>query len=114
MTDAAIATMIALPMFFVTLLVYAGLKLGDRHAVLKWFIFLLIPVGFWASAHLAVVTLAESYSTFTEMQEALGFYTQIVSWIFTIMLSYFLIDFIRIVFLWIGARKQEKAEGVEY
>lgn len=112
--DASIAAIIMAPLAFCFLLLYAALKMSDDHASLKYFFFLFIPPSFWATLHLATISLIEFYPTWTEGVDTLAFYTQLSGWIAGVMFAYLFIYFVYTVFTSIAEKKKKRMEGLDY
>lgn len=114
MSDASIGAIILSPMIFCFLLLYASLKMGEDHAALKYFFLLFIPPSFWASLHLASISIAEFHATWTNGIETMAFYVQLSGWIMGIMTAYLFIFFIYTAFTSMAEKKKKRSEGLDY
>jgi hypothetical protein len=104
-----IAVLVMLPILFAFILLIAALSMGDTHAILKTFLFLLSFVMFWVSLHFGLTALIKFYN-FPEMQELIGTTVEWTSWILFAIISYFFIYMIYLIFKNIAEKKKEKLE----
>lgn len=105
-----IAALILVPLLFGFLLLFSAWSMGENHAILKTFLFMLSLITFWVSLHFGMVSLIKFYN-FPEMQELLAFTTQWSSYVFFAIISYFALYLIYLLF---KNMYQEKREKMEY
>jgi hypothetical protein len=105
-----VAAIILLPMLLGIIFIISIISLGDDHAILKIFLFLLTPILFWVSLHIGLVSVIKFHS-FPALQELLSSTAYWSGITFFILLVYFLL------YLFIKAVRvaaQEKKERSEY
>lgn len=85
-----IAAIILMPMILGLFLLLGANGLGDDHAVMRLFMFLLSPIMFIVSLHFGVVSLVKFYN-FPELQDAIGNTIYWVGLVLGVIITYFII-----------------------
>ncbi len=101
--------LVLLPLIVMGLLLFGVTQMGDDHHVLKIFVFLLIPVFFWASMHFGMVILAQEYQLLA-LEDLIGDTVYWVGIICGVIFTYFIIY---LVYKLIKVSAQEK-EDLKY
>ena len=105
-----IAMIILLPMLLGFIMLLGSFFLGDDHAVLKIFLFLLAPITFWMSLHMGMLAIIK-YFDFPELQVLMGKTTYWTGMVFFVILAYYLLY----VFMKaIHVAAQKKKERLQY
>ena len=84
--------------------------LGEEHAPLKIFLFLLSIPTFFVSLHFGTLAIIEYY-TFTALQNAIGTTVYWIAWVFAVIVTYFIIYLISKL---IERAAQNKKERLQY
>lgn len=85
-----LAIIILIPILFGLFMIIGAVSLGEDHAVLKIFLFLLSPVTIFVSFHFATISLIKYY-TLSSLQQAVGNTTFWIAILFFVLISYFVI-----------------------
>ena len=104
-----LAIIILIPLIFGLFMLIGAASLSSEHEVFRWFLFLLSPITVWVSFHFGMVSLVYTHGL-PELQEAIGDTTYWMSWLFSVMLSYFLIY---TIWKWANTVAQKKKEESE-
>jgi len=103
-----ISVIILLPMILSLILLIGAISLNpEDHKALKLFLFLLSPIPFFASMHIAMISVIKFYD-FPELQNLMGSTTYWVGWIFFIVITYFVIYLFYMIIHHIGENKKER------
>lgn len=85
-----IAVIILMPMLLGFILLWAANGLGEDHAVIRLFMFLLSPIMFIVSLHFGVVSLVKFYN-FPELQDTIGDTIYWFGIVLGVIITYFII-----------------------
>lgn len=99
-----------IPLIFGLFMIVGAATLGSDHDVLRIFLFLLSPITVWVSFHFSMIGLVRYYGLW-DLQEAVGNTTYWMTWLFFVLLSYFIIYSI---WIWANVIAQKKKERIEY
>jgi len=102
-----ISVIILAPLILGIMLLMWGHNLSEEHEILSIFISLLSYVMFWVTLYLGNIAVIKFYN-FPELQNAMGFVTNITGWILFLIVAYWLIYiFYRIITSIQQRRKRE-------
>lgn len=107
--ESNIAIIIFLPLVLSLIFLVGSAVLGKDHTALKIFLFILSIPPFFASMHLALLSIIKFYN-FPQLQEAVGTITYWSTLLFVAIFTYFLIYFIYKAFQYMGQKKKERLE----
>jgi hypothetical protein len=103
--------LLLVPFLFALLCMFGAATLGDQHAPLRIFLFLLSIISCFATCWIATLILYQDNANFVEMIDALGLFTKIIGFMFFVILIYFIIYlFVKMV----QASNQEKDDKLNY
>jgi len=107
------AILVLIPIIFGLFLLFGAASLGDEHTVLRIFMFLFAPLTIFVSLHFAMIGVVK-YLGLTELMESIGDTTYWLTWLFVLIISYFMIYFIWKMFDYNIKKKKDKMGGIRY
>lgn len=105
-----LAIIILLPLIVGITLLFGAAQMGNKHAPLKIFMYLLVPVFFWISLNIGMIATVKFFD-FPELQEYIGWVTWVTGILFGVLIAYWAIYFIYVAF---NAHREKKQEELEY
>jgi len=99
-----------LPLFFAIIFLVGAATLGEKHNVVRVFLFLLSPIFVIVSLHFATLGIVKFYN-FPELQDAVGSTLYWVVLLLGVLIAYFIIYGISVM---IHTAAQKKEEELEY
>lgn len=85
-----LSILILIPLIFGLFMLIGGVSMGEDHTVLRIFLFLLSVPMVWVSFHFGMIGLIRYYGL-TVLQDVVGTTTYWMTWLFFVLVSYFII-----------------------